>query len=129
MKRRSRIFTNYAEIVSAVRARWPLVPLIEIEPGVSRSLRETLLIFANSTVVIGPHGAGSSNAVAMMPGSTLIETIVDSTHFRRHSAFAALCRMIGVSYRWILSEGDKRANVTPSPTDIIALIAAAMPPA
>jgi len=68
------------------------------------SFDKQVQLFAEAMVVLGPHGAGLSNAVFCQPGSTLIEFLPKSRSFI--DCFERLAGLAGMAYYKIAGEDD-----------------------
>lgn len=69
-----------------------VVRLIEEFP---KSFREQLEIFSSHGVVVSPHGAGLTNALYMVPGSSIVE--VFPYHFD-HNLYRTVSVQTGMGY-------------------------------
>jgi capsular polysaccharide biosynthesis protein len=70
-------------------------------------------IFSDAKIIVGPHGAGFTNAVFCQPGSALIEFL---PQWRKIDCFERLARFVGMEYRSIegVRRGDSSAQVSES---------------
>ena len=71
------------------------------------SVREQMALCAGAKVVIGPHGAGMTNAGFCRPGATAIE-LTGRHYLQRGTDFASLAMVRGMDYRFVVAdeEGD-----------------------
>jgi len=63
------------------------------------SIREQVELFQQAEIIIGPHGAGLSNAVFSVPGTPVIEL---ATVYRPFPFFPDLCHAAGHPFFWYL---------------------------
>jgi capsular polysaccharide biosynthesis protein len=89
-------------------------------------LLEQVKLFAEARIVVGPHGAGFTNAVFCQPGSVLIEFMPETWQIH---CFERLARLVGMTYRSIVgiendvSDGDIPShNHTVDPVELGELL-------
>ena len=92
--------TNEAEIRDEVIANgFEILSLSKVP------LLQQVEMFSEAEIIVGPHGAGFTNAVFCQPGSVLIEFL---PQWHQIDCFERLARFVGIEYRSI--EGVQRAN-------------------
>ena len=94
---REEVIANGFEIVSLSNV--PLLQQVEI--------------FSEAKIIVGPHGAGFTNAVFCQPGSVLIEFL---PQWHQIDCFERLARFVGMEYRSIegIQRGDSSAQIAES---------------
>ena len=120
----NREVVNSQQVIDAIAARWPHVPLDSFEPAVTPGydLRTSLLAIANATLVIAPHGAGNNNILALSPGAAFLEfgPAPEDRSSKFQPGFNNFCRVIGLRYYWLHAKPASRDDVerfaTPSPS-------------
>ena len=107
----ARGISNHVELMAAVAARWPNVPLLSFEPLTTPGfdLRASLLALANATLVVAPHGAGNNNIMAMRHGTAMVEVGPPDAAFL--SDYSGLARTLGMHYYWMLAESNATSRV------------------
>jgi capsular polysaccharide biosynthesis protein len=68
---------------------------------------EQIQLFADARIIVGPHGAGFTNAVFCQPGSVLIEFMPER---RKVDCFERMARLIGMRYCSIVSKESAISN-------------------
>ena len=76
-------------------------------------LLQQVEIFSQAKIIVGPHGAGFTNAVFCQPGSVLIEFL---PQWHQIDCFERLARFVGMEYRSIegIQRGDSSAQIAES---------------
>lgn len=64
------------------------------------TLQEQAYLFQHAALIVGPHGAGLTNAIYMGPGSALVELPIPRTRY-----FGYLAAQIDVDY-WVVPEAE-----------------------
>ena len=100
-----RRLTNEADIIRRLEKRG----FTAITPG-ALSVREQAALFAQAALVVGPHGAGLTNAAFMAPGGAIVEL----THAGRVVAtYHELACAAGLAYAAVIGDitGDARQPI------------------
>ena len=92
----SRALTNHDEILSTSRELWRAGDVIE-HTG-KESFLEQITLFHAASVVLGPHGAGLANAIAMRENTMMFEVIPESGNNRLNMCYAALAFTLKIEY-------------------------------
>ena len=72
-RRGQREITNSAALIAALSLALPRHEVRAFGPSGAGSQRDNLLAFADAVAIIGPHGAGLTNAIISPPGTLLLE--------------------------------------------------------
>jgi hypothetical protein len=92
---------NHAEVTQAARAQG-----FEIVNPAGMSVADQVKLFAEASVVTGPHGAGFANMVFAPAGATLIELMGPRVNldYGSNKFFARLCTLCGHKYARVVGE-------------------------
>jgi hypothetical protein len=94
----SRSFSNEVELIQKLNG----VPGVEVVELEKLSFLEQVGLFANASMIIGPHGAGLTNQLWMPPGSDVIE-FADMDYL--NAVFENLAAVLGHHHHVIFQEG------------------------
>jgi hypothetical protein len=111
-RKSARSLPNEIEVESQLEARG-----FEVVFSEDLTWIQQVQIFAEASLVIGPHGAGLANAVFMEPGSVLIEILQDSYP---NNCFEILARKAHLEFNRVMYSDEEQS--------ISRLILAALPP-
>ncbi len=91
-----RSLANHNEVLLLCRRLWHGEVVEHTGAG---TFEEQMELFYSAAVVVGQHGAGFSNAIAMRPGSTLLEVLPEtaSGSNRLNVCYAILAFTLGIS--------------------------------
>lgn len=92
----SRSLTNHDEILGLCRELW-LGPDVVEHTG-QEAFVEQLALFHSASMVIGPHGAGFSNAIAMKRGSIILEVLPERGSNRLNVCYTMLAFTLELRY-------------------------------
>ena len=107
----SRQITNTDELITAIKNTQEFIQLKEHSGDLP--LVEQLAMFASASVVIGPHGAGLSNMVAMKPDGVVVELqVVPANHCYLFLAFNLGLKYLTYYEKGALYYGSWSVNVT-----------------
>ena len=99
----SRSLLNHDAILARSGELWHAGEVVE-HTG-KESFREQLALFHSASAVIGPHGAGLANAVAMQENTNIIEVIPETGTNRLNMCYAALAFALKIQYTALRVEG------------------------
>lgn len=122
-----RQIVNHDELLAALTARHPNVPIETFEPAVTPGydLRTTLMAVANATLIVAPHGAGLNNLFAAAPGAAVVEIGPDSPRGFA-STYNNLCLVTGLRYHWMLAPQTPDLKMTADVAGVLSLVARAL---
>ena len=95
----SRSPTNEALLETELASRGVFIAKLEAMP-----IAEQVRLVAQSSVVIGPHGAGLANVAFMNPGSRVIEM---SSGDRFEGCYRRICALNDLNYQFVTLPGDE----------------------
>jgi hypothetical protein len=91
-----RSLLNHENVLLKIRQLWKLGPVIE-HSGDGTFLQQ-MSLFASAMIIMGPHGAGLSNAIAMSEGSIMIEIIPEVGSNAFNMCYMALAYNLNLKY-------------------------------
>ena len=116
----ARALANHAEVLQTARRLWTEGAVVE-QAG-NGTFREQMTLFASAVVLFGPHGAGMSGSIAMLPGRTMVEVLPELGDNRLNMCFVALAHSLGLHYYALRAPGfDSNGVGMVSIADIEAL--------
>ena len=92
----SRALINHNDILNTCIRLWKNGDVIE-HTGME-SFLDQITLFHSASVVLGPHGAGLANAIAMRENTLLFEVMPDSGNNRLNMCYAALAFSLNIQY-------------------------------
>jgi hypothetical protein len=90
-----RSLANHDKVLALCRSLWQGVVVEHTGDG---TFEEQMRVFYSAAVVIGPHGAGFSNAIAMGAGTTILEVLPETGSNRLNVCYATLAFTLGIQY-------------------------------
>ena len=91
-----RSLANHEEVYLELQRVWKIGPVVE-HTG-EGSFLDQMTLFSSAMVVMGPHGAGLSNAIAMRKGSTMIEIMPEVGANALNMCYAGLAYSLNLNY-------------------------------
>jgi len=98
-----RSLSNHDDVMELCKKLWRGNSVVE-HTG-SGSFQEQLELFYTASVVIGPHGAGLSNAVGMRRGAAMLEVLPDVGPNRLNVCYSMLAFTLGLRYFALAAPG------------------------
>jgi hypothetical protein len=99
----ARALKNHNEIVEKCKSLWKAGNVVEhLGEG---SLLEQFTLFHSASVVLGPHGAGLANSIAMQEKSIMIEVLPETGSNRLNMCYAALAYTLHLRYFAVRAQG------------------------
>ena len=98
-----RALKNHDEVVEKCKSLWKSGNVVEhLGEG---SLLEQFTLFHSASVVLGPHGAGLANSIAMQEKSIMIEVLPETGSNRLNMCYAVLAYTLHLRYFAVRAQG------------------------
>jgi hypothetical protein len=121
----SRAVRNHGALITALKSHYTVKNQFKVIEFDSLSMLETVKLFSKTELMIGPHGAGLSNALYMQPGRGLLEFMVAGKDV--NACYMYLAIKLGLRYHtWSDPRATQNGGMTVDLEKVMSIVSQMM---